>query len=258
MVTFPTVEKNSDILANLAGVKQRIEAACAANGRSPDEVKLVLVTKTVPPDQIRFAVEAGASIMAENKVQELVSKLAALSDLACERHFIGHLQSNKLKQVVPHVSCIQSLDSLSLAEKLNRKMQQDGRPMKVLLQVNTSGEASKFGVSPDDVIKFVRDVAMFEMLQVRGLMTIGKFNPAQTETRHCFALLRQLRDRTRDEGIPNVVMEHLSMGMSLDLEDAIAEGSTMVRIGRSIFGPRPSLVHVYWNESLRSSDADLT
>jgi hypothetical protein len=246
---FPEGSEAADIVANLDQVRERIAAACARVGRCASEVRFLLVTKTIAPDQIRIAVEAGAELIGENKVQELVAKAEALRDLTCERHFIGHLQSNKIKQVLQHVSCIQSIDSLGLAEKLDRQLQKHGRGVDIFLQVNTSGEATKFGIAPGEALGLARQVARLGTLRVRGMMTIGMFNADGQITRRCFAQLRALRDLITAEGLAGVQLDHLSMGMSLDFEDAIAEGSTLIRVGRFVFGPRPSMIHHYWNET---------
>ena len=250
-MTFPIVSRDADVVYNLGQVKRRIVAACTKAGRRADEVSLLLVTKTVAPDRICVAAEAGVTLIGENKVQELVAKADALNGLTCERHFIGHLQSNKIKQVLGLVSCIQSLDSVALAEKLDRRLQQEGRAIDVFVQVNTSAESSKFGIEPSGALDLARKSARFGTLRIRGLMTIGVFNTTGQMTRQCFAQLRSLREVISAEGIPDVDLVHLSMGMSLDLEEAIAEGSTMVRVVRSIFGARPSMVDYYWNEADR-------
>ncbi len=228
------------IRTRLAGVEQRIADAALAAGREPGEVRLLLATKTVGPERIRVAIEAGADLVGENRVQEVRPKYEALDDLEYERHFIGHLQSNKVNALVPYVSCIESLDRLSLADRLQKRLEREGETMEVLIQVNTSGEGSKFGIEPDDAVGFVREVAQRDALRVRGLMTIGLFTEDPDVARPSLAALRETADRVREEGIDGVEMAELSMGMSGDLEVAIAEGATIVRVGSAVFGERPA------------------
>jgi hypothetical protein len=228
------------IRTNLASVNRRIEAACASAGRSREEVRLLLATKTVDPARVRVAIEAGADLVAENRVQEVRPKYEALKDLDYERHFIGHLQSNKINALVPYVSCIQSVDRLSLAGKLQKRLEREGETREVLLQVNVSGEQSKFGLDPAELEGFVTEVGRLDALRVRGLMTIGLFTDDLELARPGLRLLRELRDRVRQMNLDGVEMEELSMGMSGDLEMAIEEGSTIVRVGSAVFGSRPA------------------
>jgi pyridoxal phosphate enzyme (YggS family) len=227
------------IRRNLKAVRQRIDTACEAAGRRTDEVRLLLATKTVPPERVRVAIEAGADLVAENRVQEVKPKFEALQDLEYERHFIGHLQSNKINALIPYVSCLQSLDRLSLAKKLQARLEREGETIEVLLQVNTSGEDSKFGVDPEGLEDFAREVARMDALRIRGLMTIGLFTDDVEKARPSLRLLRDLADRVREMGLERVEMRELSMGMSGDLEVAVEEGSTIVRVGSAVFGSRP-------------------
>ena len=248
------VEQRADaegIRHNLDAVNARIEAACRRCGRSRDSVRLLLATKTVPPERIRRAIEAGCTLIGENKIQEFQQKHAALADLTVERHFIGHLQSNKINDVLKYVTCIQSLDRLDHAEKLQARLQREGRCLDVLVQVNTSAEASKFGLAPEAVIGFVRDLARFDCLNVRGLMTIGLLFSEGERARDCLRQLRTLFDRLRSEAIDRVAMDVLSMGMSLDYEQAIEEGATLVRVGTAVFGKRPTPDGYFWSEKDR-------
>lgn len=238
------------ILRQLAEIENRIAAACTAAGRNPQDVRLLLATKTVPPERIRVALEAGRTLIAENKVQELKEKFAALEDISHENHFIGHLQTNKIKDLLKcNVACLQSLDRIDLAEKLHHRLQAENKTMDVLIQVNTSGEESKFGVEPSLAMDLVRNVAGLETLRVKGLMTIGLLSAEPDKVRTCFRLLRNLRNSIRAQGIAGVEMNELSMGMSGDLEAAIAEGATIVRVGTAIFGQRPTPDSFYWNEN---------
>ena len=222
----------------LQAVQERITAATSAAGREPGSVRLLLATKTVPPERIRVAIEAGASLVGENRVQEVRPKYEALTDLDYERHFIGHLQSNKINALVPYVSCIQSLDRLSLANKLQARLEREGETREVLIQVNTSGEESKFGIEPGDAVDFAREVASRDALVVTGLMTIGLFSDDPEVTRPSLATLRETAEAIRQASIDGIEMRELSMGMSGDLDVAIEEGSTIVRVGSAVFGER--------------------
>ncbi len=237
------------IIGNIAQINKRIEAACKKAGREPDEVKLLLATKTVPAERIKIALRTGQNLIAENKVQELKEKHNALKDVPHTNHFIGHLQTNKIKDVLKcDVSCIQSLDRLDLAEKLHRRLKYEQKKIEVLIQVNTSAEESKFGVSPEHTIELVKQVAQFETLQIKGLMTIGLFSAETEKVRQCFRLLKNLQQETMRQNIPNTEMKELSMGMSGDLETAIEEGATIIRVGTAIFGQRMYPDSYYWNE----------
>ncbi len=241
---------NSAILANIKAVQERITAACKQSGRSPAEVKLLLATKTVTADLIKEALLAGHTLIAENKVQELKDKYEALSAVPHINHFIGHLQTNKIKDLLScEVTCLQSLDRFALAEKLQQKLEAANRNMEVLIQVNTSGEASKFGVAPDKAIALLRQVATLDRLKIRGLMTIGLFSADTEKVRQCFRLLKSLQEQVRAANIPGVLMQELSMGMSGDLETAIAEGATIIRVGTAVFGQRQYPDSYYWNEN---------
>ncbi|MGB0120401.1 MAG: YggS family pyridoxal phosphate-dependent enzyme [Solirubrobacterales bacterium] len=226
------------IRSNIRTVRDRIAVACESAGRSPDEVRLLLATKTQPPGPVRVAIEAGETLVAENRVQEVRPKFEALQDLDYERHFIGHVQSNKINALLPYVSCIQSLDRLSLARKLQSKLEREGEQRDVLLQVNTSREDSKFGLDPEELTAFAEEVSQFDALRIRGLMTIGLFTDDPELARPSLSLLKDLRDRVREMNLDGVEMTELSMGMSGDLAVAIEEGSTIVRVGTAIFGSR--------------------
>ncbi|HNC05495.1 MAG TPA: YggS family pyridoxal phosphate-dependent enzyme [Solirubrobacterales bacterium] len=228
------------IRSNVARVRERMAAACERAGREPDSVRLLLATKTVEPARIRVAIEAGETLVAENRVQEVRPKFEALEDLRYERHFIGHLQSNKINALVPYISCLETLDRLSLARKLQNRLAGEGETLEVLVQVNTSGEPTKAGLDPDEVEPFIRTIAGLDALKVRGLMTIG-LNAEPEVARPSLASLREIAGRIREENIEGVAMEELSMGMTGDLEVAIEEGSTIVRVGSAIFGSRPPL-----------------
>lgn len=244
---YPTAHSVEDFRRNLAAVRERIAAACARSGRPPEEVRLLPVSKTVPEARIRLAYAAGCRELGENKVQEASRKAEALTDLSELRwSVIGHLQTNKAKVVARFASEFQALDSLRVAEALDRRLQAEGRALDVLVQVNTSGEASKFGLPPDDVAGFVRELPVFSSLRVRGLMTLALLSAEPARVRSCFVLLRELRERLRQEAPADISMDELSMGMSGDFELAIEEGATVVRIGQAIFGARALPDSHYW------------
>jgi pyridoxal phosphate enzyme (YggS family) len=228
-----------DFRAHLAEVHARIAAACAKAGRDPGSVRLLPVSKTVSEARLRNAYAAGCRIFGENKVQEAHRKWRALADLPDLRWaIIGHLQTNKARQVAEFASEFQALDSLRVAEALDQRLQSLGRSLDVLVQVNTSGEASKFGLPPEEVEAFVQQLPAFSTLRVRGLMTLALFSEDAARVRACFVRLRGLRDRLRQDAPDGIAMDELSMGMSGDFELAIEEGSTIVRVGQAIFGAR--------------------
>lgn len=196
---------------------------------------------------IRLSYAAGLRFLGENKVQEAWSKWEAMSDLADLRwSVIGHLQTNKAKLVARFASEFQALDSPRLAEALDRRLQAEGRSLDVFVQVNTSGEASKYGLSPDDVPGFLRALPAYSSLRVRGLMTLALFSSEAARVRQCFILLRTLRERLRQEAPASIDLAELSMGMSGDFEIAIEEGATVVRVGQAIFGARSLPDSHYW------------
>jgi pyridoxal phosphate enzyme (YggS family) len=246
-MTYPTGHTLPELERNLMAVKQRIAAACRGAGRDPDAVRLLPVSKTVDEAHLRLAYQAGCRELGENKVQEAQRKAEALADLTDLRwSVIGHLQTNKAKQVARFASEFQALDSLRLAEALERRLEIEDRTLDVLVQVNTSNEASKFGLAPDDVAAFVHELPAFSRLRVKGLMTLAVFSPDPNRVRPCFIRLRQLRDHLREQLPEGIDMESLSMGMSGDFELAIEEGATVVRVGQAIFGPRPLPDSYYW------------
>jgi PLP dependent protein len=247
---YPDAQTLEDLRRNLKAVHQRIADTCARASRDPAEVRLLPVSKTAPDERIRLAYAAGCRELGENKVQEGASKARALSDLKDLRwSVIGHLQTNKAKLVARFASEFQALDSLRVAEALDRRLQAEGRELNVLVQVNTSGEASKFGLPPDQLVTFLRDLPAFSSLRVRGLMTLARLSAEPGRVRPCFALLWQLRERARQECPASISMEELSMGMSADFELAIEEGATVVRVGQAIFGTRALPDSYYWPDA---------
>jgi pyridoxal phosphate enzyme (YggS family) len=221
----------------LADVNRRIEHACARVGRPPGTVALVAVTKTVPAEIIQAAVDAGVRLAGESKVQEASAKLSQVRG-GVAWHMLGHLQRNKVKKAVAIFDMIQSVDSEDLAAEIDRRAAEAGKVMDVLVEVNTSGEDTKFGASSEDCIDLVGKMSHLRHISVRGLMTVGAFTPREEAVRAGFRLLRDLRDAIRRANIEHVKMDFLSMGMTSDFETAIEEGSNMVRIGTAIFGER--------------------
>jgi len=244
---YPEVASEEDFRRNLAAVHARIDAACARVGRAPSTVRLLPVSKTKPESSLRLAHAAGCRMLGENKVQEAHRKWEAMQDLS-DLHWsiIGHLQTNKAKLVARFASEFQALDSLRVAEALDRRLQAEGRALDVFVQVNTSGEASKYGLSPEDVAAFVQELPAFSALRVRGLMTLALFSSEAERVRQCFILLRNLRDQLRQSAPAGIALDELSMGMSGDFEIAIEEGATVVRVGQAIFGARPMPDSHYW------------
>jgi hypothetical protein len=225
------------IASNLQDILGRISSAALSAGRDPASVRLVAVSKIRPAGDVQEALRAGQSVFGENYVQELVVKAAEIPE-AVEWHFIGHLQSNKVRQIAGVVTMIHSVDRLSLAEEISRQWGRLGRCCDILVQVNLSGEATKSGTTEAEALQLVRAVAALAHVRIRGLMTMPPFFDDPEAARPFFAELMRLSRRIDAEGIPGVEMRELSMGMSGDFEAAIQEGATLVRIGTSIFGAR--------------------
>lgn len=222
------------IAANLRDVEARLAAAAARSGRSAEDVTLVAVSKTWPVPVVQAAVDAGAKTLGENRVQEAQEKVPGVTGSPAW-HLVGHLQRNKAKVAVDLFDVIESVDSARLAREIGKHAARSGKEVAILLQVNTSGEASKFGVEPDDLAALADEAAGIEGLAVEGLMTIAAHTDDATAVRSCFETLRGLRDRVvRD----HPAATHLSMGMTGDFEMAIEEGATIVRVGTAIFGQR--------------------
>ncbi|MBP6020093.1 MAG: YggS family pyridoxal phosphate-dependent enzyme [Burkholderiaceae bacterium] len=245
-----TTQQDHSIAARLAQVRQRIDQAAIQAGRAPGSVDLLPVSKTFGTTVIREAVAAGVHRLGENKAQEIRSKFQPLADCHIDWVMIGHLQTNKAKDIAAMAAEIQSLDRMDLAVALDRRLQQEGRSINALVQIKTSTEPSKYGLPPDELPDFLRRVAQeMPTLRIQGLMTLAINVPDQDAVRACFRNLRELRDRTQDLGIAGISLERLSMGMSGDFEIAIEEGSTEVRIGTAIFGGRPYGDDYYWPEA---------
>ncbi|TDR87090.1 YggS family pyridoxal phosphate-dependent enzyme [Enterovirga rhinocerotis] len=230
---------------NLEAVETRIAAACARSGRARASVRLLPVSKTVPSDVVRLAVELGLTTLGENKVQEAAGKARDLADLGVSWSVIGHLQTNKAKAMVAFASEFQALDSLRLASLLNDHLVAAKRTLDVFVQVNTSNEESKYGIAPDDAEHFVRALEPFTALRPKGLMTLALLDGGPDEVRACFRRLRAVRDGLRKTQ-PGSGIDLLSMGMTGDFEIAIEEGADIVRVGQAIFGKRPTKDGHYW------------
>ncbi len=228
---------------NLAAVQERIAAACRRAGREPGAVRLLPITKTVPAEMLRHAFAAGIDRFGENKIQEAQGKHEALADLPVAWSIVGHLQSNKVRHLSRFAVEFHALDSLKLAALLDARLAAEGRTLDVYVQVNTSGEASKYGLHPDALRSFARALPDFPRLRPRGLMTLALFSDEMERVRPCFRLLRRLRD----EAVKlHPGLCELSMGMSGDFELAIEEGADVVRVGQAIFGKRPTPDGHYW------------
>ncbi len=225
------------IESNLKLIRERIASAALVAGRDPATIRLVAVSKTRPAGDVDRACRAGQQIFGENYVQELTEKAKMVIE-PVEWHFIGHLQSNKVRQIAGLVSMIHSVDRLSLAEEINRQWEKLGSSCDILVQVNISGEATKSGASEDGALHLVRDIALLPHVRIRGLMTMPPFFDDPEAARPFFAGLKRLSLLIEHEQIRGVAMQELSMGMSGDFEAAIQEGATLVRVGTSVFGAR--------------------
>lgn len=244
---YPEATTVEDFRRNLAEVQARINAACARVGRDPATVRLLPVSKTKPEARLHLAYAAGCRILGENRVQEAHRKWQAMQGLSdLQWSVIGHLQTNKANLVARFAAEFQALDSLRLAAALDRRLQTEGRSLDVFIQVNTSGEASKYGLAPDELPAFIQQLTAFKALRVRGLMTLAVFSDDADRVRQCFVLLRSLRDHLRHSVPGGIALDELSMGMSGDFEIAIEEGATVVRVGQAIFGARAMPNSDYW------------
>jgi hypothetical protein len=217
---------------NLAGVRERIDAACDRAGRDPAAVRLVAVTKTVAADVARALAELGVRDLGENRVQEAKRKQGALADLDVAWHMIGHLQTNKAKDAARRFALIHSVDSVHVAQALDRRGELEDKAVDVLVQVNVSGEESKYGLDAETAAATVREIVAFEHLSVRGLMTMAPFVDDPETVRPVFRELRKLADYLGDDGL---ALTELSMGMTQDFEVAIEEGATIIRVGTALF-----------------------
>jgi PLP dependent protein len=227
-----------DFPSNLNAIQQRIDAACARAGREPNSVTLLAVSKGQPPEAIRAAADSGLVLFGENKVQEAKAKIP-LCPGKLRWHMIGHLQSNKCRDAVHFFEMIQSVDSLSLAEEINKCADKAAKTMPILLEVNIAGEASKFGYAPEKVLAELSAINELPKIEIHGLMTIAPWTSEVERVRPIFRRLREIKSEC--EQILGAPLPHLSMGMSGDFEVGIEEGATLVRIGTALFGPRQNL-----------------
>jgi len=227
----------SSIKDNLSKVLERIARAAERSGQTPESIKLVAVGKTIGPEKIIEAIDAGVTDIGENRIQEALAK-RPLIQRDVKWHMVGHLQRNKVKQALDFFDLIHSVDSIRLLDAIEKRAEKDDRVVDILTQVNTSGEATKYGLKPEEVINFVEYAVSCEHTRVRGLMTIGPFVEDAQLARPSFQQLRDLRDQIIKLNLPRIEMKYLSMGMTSDFEVAIEEGANMVRIGTAIYGPR--------------------
>ena len=227
----------TNIVSNIRMIRERIVAAAARAGRDPDGIQLMAVSKTVPPERILQAADAGITLFGENYVQEAREKIPAIGH-NLSWHMIGHLQTNKVKYVITLFDWIHSVDRMELARELDKRAGQQARKLQVLIEVNVSGEASKSGADPSQVLELVRQISGLPHLNVRGLMTMPPYSDDPEQSRPYFQALSKLRDEISMAAIPNIRMDELSMGMTDDFEVAIEEGATIIRVGRAIFGER--------------------
>lgn len=228
----------SDIRENVYTVSEKLREAAAACGRDPDEIRLMAVTKRNDAMRVNAAIEAGVRLLGENRAQELLEKYDDYNKRNCEIHFIGALQTNKVRQIIDKVDLIESLDRISLAKEIDRQAKAIGKIMPVLVEVNIGREETKSGVMPENLTDFVKDVSQFEHLRIEGLMAIPPHDENEAKIEAHFARMRQHFIDIEAKKIDNVCMRTLSMGMTDDYPLAIRHGSTLIRVGRAIFGER--------------------
>ena len=231
-------DDKSQIAINIHDVLASIAGAVRNCGRDPDSVHLVAVSKTMPVEKIKAAILAGHTVFGENYIQDAVKKIADIHDDTVRWHFIGHLQTNKAKFAVDHFDLIHTVDSVKLASAINRQAEKIRKIQSILIQVNISGESSKFGINKEETMDVIRRLSEMDHVAVKGLMTMPPFSNDPEKARPFFKALADLREDIRQKAIPGIDMAELSMGMSSDYAVAIAEGATLVRIGTSIFGER--------------------
>lgn len=226
----------SSVTANIQEVIEQVRMSALKANRNPSDIQIVAVTKTVPVERIRQAVDAGMTVLGENRVQELLDKHPEVDGV--DWHLIGHLQTNKVKYIADKITLLHSLDSTGLAEELNKRMNAAGRVLDVLVQVNVADESTKFGIKPSDTFDFIDSLRKLTGIKVKGLMTIGPYVSDPEEVRPVFRQLRELAGKVKTMDFPGVEMVHLSMGMSNDYTVAVEEGATLIRLGSIIFGSR--------------------
>ncbi len=221
---------------NIATIQKEILKSCEKVGRDPKEIQLIAVTKTIDPVRINEAIGAGITDIGENKVQEIMDKYSAVSEV--NWHMIGHLQTNKVKYIIDKVKLIHSLDSIKLAEEINKKAKQRNIMINTLIQVNVAQEETKFGIAVDEIDDFIEKLQLLNYVQVKGLMTIAPYDEDPERVRKYFRILKSIFDKIKMKNLQGIEMKYLSMGMSNDFKIAIEEGANMIRIGTAIFGKR--------------------
>ena len=225
------------ISENIENIRKNIDAACKRSGRDPKDVLLLAVSKTVNVDRIKVAVDCGLNSLGENRVQEIMEKYEPMGENV-KWHLIGHLQTNKVKYIIDKVELIHSVESIKLAEEINKQAKKHNLVMDVLVEVNMADEESKFGVKPEETESFIRELALMDNIRVRGLMTVAPNVENGEENRVYFRNMKQLLVDINAKNINNINMDILSMGMTGDYETAVEEGATIVRVGTGIFGKR--------------------
>jgi pyridoxal phosphate enzyme (YggS family) len=231
------------VAKNLVDVRNRIAAVCARCGRKADDILLVAVSKTIGAELLRQAIDAGQLDFGENYAQELQAKHKELGGSGIRWHFIGHLQSNKVKYIADYIHLIHTVDSERVAKEIQRQAEARNRSLDVLIEVHSTNEATKSGVLPAQALELARNISRLSRVNLLGLMTMGPFSDDPDDSKPSFQQLAELRKRIAQEGIDRVSMRHLSMGMTHDFEVAIEQGATIVRIGTAIFGRRNEVSH---------------
>lgn len=226
------------ISENITVLQNRLHAICSRAGRNQDDITLVAVAKTFAADSVQTAYDLGLRDFGENYVQELTAKRSRLADLPVRWHFVGHLQSNKVKYIVDFIHLIHSVDNMRLAQEINKRAEVSGRRVDVLVEVHTTDEAAKSGVPPEKTLDLIKDISLLPNVRVRGLMTMGPFSEDPNDSRPSFQKVRGLMEEVNRLGIGEARLKELSMGMTHDFEVAIEEGATILRIGTAIFGER--------------------
>jgi len=232
-----SMEDYGYISENIENIRKNIDAACKRSGRDPKDVLLLAVSKTVDVDRIKVAVDCGLNSLGENRVQEIMEKYEPMGENV-KWHLIGHLQTNKVKYIIDKVELIHSVESIKLAEEINKQAKKHNLVMDVLVEVNMADEESKFGVKPEETESFIRELALMDNIRVRGLMTVAPNVENGEENRVYFRNMKQLLVDINAKNINNINMDILSMGMTGDYETAVEEGATIVRVGTGIFGKR--------------------
>jgi len=226
------------IAENIENIRRHIREVCDACGRDPNEIQLIAVSKTKVARDIEEASRAGILDFGESYVQELEKKQKTLAGVPLRWHFVGHLQTNKVKYIAEYVHLVHSVDNLRVAEELHKRGIQCERVLDILIEVHSTDEATKCGVLPRDVLGFVKSISPLSGIRIQGLMTMGPFSEDPEDSRTSFRIVQELREKIRREGIERVSVDQISMGMSHDYEVAIQEGATILRIGTAIFGKR--------------------